>query len=169
VSRERAELLPIRLTTGGPPVRLRYLLLVSMSAAVALHAKEPKHYQTGTLLRMDAVPCGTSEKDAKSLTGELLGTDAGSKKSEQVLCQEYVLQTDTLVYHLRPRDEKHPALLPIGEHAQFRLDKDKIILRVEDLDSKDREFTATSIAPRTEVSSSEAGNQQHRASLVAGK
>jgi hypothetical protein len=118
---------------------------------------------------MDAVPCGTSEKDAKSLTGELLGTDSGNKKSEQVLCQEYVLQTDTLVYHLRPRDEKHPALLPIGEHAQFRLDKDKMILRVEDLDSKDRDYTVTSIAPRTEISSAGSENQQPRASLIAGK
>ena len=93
-------------------------------------AREQKHYQTGTLLRMHAVHCGTAEKDAKSLTGELLGTDSGNKKSEEVLCQEYELQTDTVVYRLRPREEKHPVLLPIGEHAQFYLDKDTMVLRV---------------------------------------
>ncbi|HLY39641.1 MAG TPA: hypothetical protein VKR52_00450 [Terracidiphilus sp.] len=125
-------------------------LLVAVCLASTLYAKEPKHYQTGTLLRMDSVPCGTAEKDAKSFTGELLGTDSGSKKSEQVLCQEYVLQADTLVYRLRPRDEKHPVLLPIGEHAQFRLNKDKVALRVEDLDDKEREYTVVSIAPRTD-------------------
>ena len=152
----------------------KYLLFASISFAafsVVLCAREPKHYQTGTLLRMDAVPCGTAEKDAKSLTGELLGTDSGSKKSEQVLCQEYVLQTDTLLYRLRPRDEKHPVLLPIGEHAQFRLDKDKVVLRVEDLDNKDREYTVVSMEPRTDISSAHADseNQQHRLSLSAQK
>ena len=29
-------------------------------------AKEPKHYQTGTLLQMDSVACGVDEKDGKS-------------------------------------------------------------------------------------------------------
>jgi hypothetical protein len=38
------------------------------------------------------------EKDAKTITGELLGTDSGSKRSQVVLCQEYVLQTVTVVY-----------------------------------------------------------------------
>jgi hypothetical protein len=96
------------------------------------------------------------EKDAKSLTGELLGTDSGSKRSQEVLCQEYVLQTETVVYHLRPRDEKHPMLLPIGNHAQFRLDKDKLVLRVEDLDDKDRVYTVVSMAPRTDNAQSTA-------------
>jgi hypothetical protein len=122
-------------------------LLVLTSAA---DAKEPKHNQTGTLVRMHAVPCGTAEKDAKSFTGELLGTDSGSKKSEQVLCQEYELQTDAVVYHLRPRDEKHPVLLPIGEQAQFHLDKDTMVLRVEDLNGKDRKYAVVSMEPRAD-------------------
>ncbi len=150
-------------------MKSKFLLIVSLGCAVAMNAKEPKHYQSGTLIRMDAISCGTTEKDAKSLTGELLGTDSGSRKSEDVLCQEYVLQADTLIYHLRPRDSKHPALLPIGEHAQFRLEKDKMILRVEDLDNKDREYTVTSIVPRADDSNSDSESQPHRSSLVAGK
>lgn len=140
--------------------------LVSLASVVC--AKEPKHYQTGTLLRMDAVHCGTAEKDAKSLTGELLGTDSSNKRSEEVLCQEYVLQSDTLVYRLRPRDEKHPALLPIGQHAQFRLNKDRMVLRVEDLDNKEREYIVVSIAPRTDNSATSAGasNSGHRLPLT---
>jgi hypothetical protein len=120
------------------------------TVAAAAYAREPKPYQTGTLLRMDAVHCGTQEKDAKSFGGELLGTDSSNKKSEEVLCQEYVLQTDTVVYRLRPRDEKHPVLLPVGRHAQFRLEKDKIVLRVEDLDDKEREYIVVSMAPRND-------------------
>ena len=96
------------------------------------------------------------EKDAKSITGELPGTDSGSKRSQEVLCQEYVFQTETVVYRLRSRDEKHPMLLPIGNHAQFRLDKDKLVLRVEDLDDKDRVYTVVSMAPRMDNAQSTA-------------
>jgi hypothetical protein len=96
------------------------------------------------------------EKDAKSITGELPGTDSGSKRSQEVLCQEYVLQTETVVYRLRPRDEKHPMLLPIGNHAQFRLDKDKLVLRLEDLDDKDGVYTVVSMAPRMDNAQSTA-------------
>lgn len=66
------------------------------------------------------------------------------------------MQTETVVYRLRPRDEKHPMLLPIGNHAQFRLDKDKLVLRVEDLDDKDRVYTVVSMAPRMDNAQSTA-------------
>jgi hypothetical protein len=122
--------------------------LAGLSAAA--YAKEPKPYQTGTLLKMDAVHCGVAEKDSTSLAGQLLGNDSGNKKSEEVLCQEYVLQSDTLVYRVRPHDEKHPPLLPVGAHAQFRIEKDKMLLRVEDMDNKEREFSVVSMAPRTD-------------------
>jgi len=60
----------------------------------------------------------------------MLGSDSGNKKkTEEVLCQEYVLQTERLIYRIRPRDQKHPALLPIGEQAQFRMNKDRMVLR----------------------------------------
>ena len=152
-------------------MRTRLILGGLMVLSSAAYAKEPKHNQTGTLLRMHAVPCGTAEKDAKSFTGELLGTDSGSKKSEQVLCQEYELQTDNVVYRLRPRDEKHPVLLPIGEHAQFRLDKDTMVLRVEDLDGKDRKYTVVSMDPRTDnaAANTAAENQGQRVSITPQK
>jgi|HubBroStandDraft_6_1064221.scaffolds.fasta_scaffold253524_1 hypothetical protein len=133
-------------------MRSKLMLCVVLSLASAAYAKEPKAYQSGKLLQMDAIPCGTAEKDAKSFAGELIGTDSGSKKTQQVLCQEYVLQGENVVYHIRPRDEKHPVLLPVGGAAQFRLEKDKMLLRVEDLDSKEREYLVISMAPRTDGS-----------------
>jgi hypothetical protein len=39
-------------------------------------------------------------------------------------------------------------LLPVGEKAQFRMEKDKLILRVEDLDDKDRQYAVVSMTPR---------------------
>ena len=129
---------------------------VILGLASAAYAKEPKPYQTGKLLQMDSVPCGTAEKDAKSFAGEMLGTDSGSKKTQEVLCQEYVLQAARVIYRIRPRDEKHPVLLPVGEQAQFRLQKDKMVLRVEYLDGKEREYIVVSMTPRADSSTADA-------------
>src|SRR5207245_10951861 len=90
-------------------------------------AKERDDYQKGTLLRMDSTSCGMQEKGSKSVAGELLGTDGQHKKTQELLCQEYVLQSDRLVYRIRPKDDKHPTLLPTGEAAPFRIHKDNII------------------------------------------
>jgi hypothetical protein len=137
-------------------MRSKWMLCVVLGLASAAYAKDPKPYQTGKLLQMDSVQCGMAEKDAKSLAGEMLGTDSGSKKTQEVLCQEYVLQAERVIYRIRPRDEKHPVLLPVGEQAQFRLQKDKMLLRVEDLDSKEREYIVVSMTPRTDSSTAEA-------------
>ena len=137
-------------------MRSKLTMWVILALAAAAYAKEPKPYQTGKLLQMDSVLCGTAEKDAKSFAGEMLGTDSGSKKTQEVLCQEYVLQAARVIYRIRPRDEKHPVLLPVGEQAQFRLQKDKMLLRVEDLDSKEREYIVVSMMPRTDSSTADA-------------
>lgn len=129
-------------------MRYKSLVLASILLAATAHAKEPKAYQSGKLLQMDSVKCGVDEKDAKSFAGEMIGTDSGHRKTEELLCQEYVLQAEKVVYRIRPRDEKHPALLPVGAQAQFRLEKDKLLLRVEDLDSKEREYVVVSMTPR---------------------
>ncbi|MBV9341247.1 MAG: hypothetical protein JO159_10210 [Acidobacteria bacterium] len=127
-------------------MRFSYLLAVALVATAAL-AKEPKHYQSGRLLKMNSVRCGTDEKNAKSLAGEVIGTDSSHMKTRDLLCQEYVLQAGNVVYRIRPKDEKHPMLLPIGEQAQFRLDRDKLVLRVEDLDDKEREYVVVAMTP----------------------
>src|SRR5437879_9273613 len=115
-------------------------------------ADKEHDYQKGTLLRMDSTSCGMQEKGSKSITGELLGTDAQSRKTQEVLCQEYVLQTERVVYRIRPKDDKHPVLLPIGETAHFRIHKDKLILKVaEGSDDKEREYIVVSMTPRQDA------------------
>lgn len=128
-------------------MRLRFLAVFILVSGMC-YAKEPKPFQSGTLLQMDSVGCGVDENSGKSLAGELIGTDGAHKKTHEVLCQEYLLQTDHVIYRIRPKDEKHPALLPVGDRAQFRMEKDKMVLRVEDLDSKDREYIVVSMTPR---------------------
>jgi hypothetical protein len=68
------------------------------------------------------------------------------------------VETNSLVYRIRPKDEKHPALLPVGEKAQFRLDKDKMLLRVEDLDDKERQYIVVSIVPRDSADTTASSN-----------
>ena len=82
----------------------------------------------------------------------MLGTDSAHQKTHVLLCQEYLLQTDRVIYRIRPRDDKHPVLLPVGEKAQFHIEKDKMKLRVEDLDDKEREYTVVSMTPRDSAS-----------------
>lgn len=135
-------------------MNVKSVAVIFLLAGLA-QAKEPKPYQSGTLLQMDSVQCGVDENSAKSVTGELIGTDSGHKKTRPLLCQEYVLQADHVIYRIRPKDEKHPALLPVGEKAQFRMDKDKLVLRIEDLDDKDRDYTVVSMTPRPDIKPAE--------------
>jgi hypothetical protein len=132
------------------------MLCLTLCLAASAYAKDPKAYQSGKILQMDSVSCGTAEKDSTSLAGEMLGSDSGSKKTQELLCQEYTLQADHVVYRIRPRDQKHPLLLPVSDHAQFRLQKDKLLLRVEDLDSKEREYVVVSMTPRTDSTAADA-------------
>ena len=141
-------------------MRSQLTLWVVLCLAATAFAKEPKPHQTGKLLQMDSVSCGMAEKDAKSFAGEMLGTDSGHKKTQEVLCQEYVLETDRVIFRIRPKDDKHPELLPIGEQAQFRMQKDKMLLRVEDLDSKEREYIVVSMTPRSDSSTAD-GSSAH--------
>ena len=134
------------------------LWCVVFCLAATAFAKDPKPYQTGKLLQMDSVSCGMAEKDAKSFAGEMLGTDSSHKKTQEVLCQEYVLQTERVIFRIRPKDDKHPELLPIGEQAQFRLQKDKMLLMVEGFDNKEREYIVVSMTPRSEASTADASS-----------
>jgi hypothetical protein len=130
-------------------------LCLVLGLATVAFAKEPRQYQRAKLLQMDSVPCGMAEKNAISFSGEMLGTDSGSKKTQEVLCQEYVLQAEHVIYRIRPRDAKHPVLLPVGDEAQFRLEKDKMLLRVENLDDKEREYIVVSMTPRSDGSTAD--------------
>ncbi len=130
-------------------MRTRLFLTMFLFVSLAL-AREARHYQTGKLLQMDSVECGVDENSGKSITGEMLGTDSGHKKTHALLCQEYLVQSDRVIYRIRPKDDKHPVLLPVGGEAQFRIEKDKMLLQVEDLDSKEREYLVVSMTLRAD-------------------
>jgi hypothetical protein len=140
---------------------VRKLILAMMMAAAAASlagAKNPPSYDKGTLLSMDSSMCGTAEKGSKTVAGELLGTDGEHKNTEQVLCQEYVLQGVRIVYHIRPKDTKHPILLPVGEAVQYRVHQDKMYVLDRENDPKEREYAVISMRVREEAKNSDAKN-----------
>jgi hypothetical protein len=124
------------------------LAAAALFAAPAALPKDQPTYDKGQLLSMESTTCGTAEKDAKSMTGEILGTDSSHKQVQEMLCQEYVLQGARIVYRIRPTDQKHPVLLPVGESVEFRIHKDKLYLRDPEGDKKEREYVVLSMQPR---------------------
>jgi hypothetical protein len=115
----------------------RIAIFVMLGASFA-YARDHQAPQSGTLLQMDSVDCGTDQKK-------------GHQKTQTLLCREYVLQADQIVYRIRPKDDKHPALLPIGSKTQFHIEKDSMKMRVEGPSDKEREYVVVSMSPRTDV------------------
>src|SRR5579871_4242205 len=126
-------------------MRIQILISVLLLGAVAVAGE--KTYETGSLKEMTSVECGVEQKSGATFVGELLGTDNARAQARKTFCQEYVLETAQSVYHIRPREEKHPALLPVGHSAQFRMKNDRMVLRVPDGDNKEREYDVVSMAP----------------------
>jgi hypothetical protein len=135
----------------GDAMRKTMSLALLLFASLSLEAKDKPAYEKGELVQMDSTACGYAEKDGKTLAGEIFGTDGQHKKAQETLCQEYVLRSQRITYRIRPKDDKHPTLLPIGETAEFRVHKDKLLLRVPEADGKEREYIVLSMTPRTDV------------------
>jgi len=143
-------------TAGGKAMKKTLSLFVLLAAPFSLPAKDKPAYEKGELVQMNSAACGYAEKDGKTLAGEIFGTDGQHKKTQETLCQEYVLRSQRISYRIRPKDDKHPVLLPIGETAEFRIHKDKLLLRVAEADGKEREYIVLSMTPRTDVAENRA-------------
>ncbi|HEV2351615.1 MAG TPA: hypothetical protein VG028_17425 [Terriglobia bacterium] len=130
------------------------LCVAILVAACMAQAKGPRFYEKGTLVEMKSVDCGVDAKGAEGV-GAILGVDdTQHTKSRQMLCQEYLLRADHMDYKIRPKEEKHPALLPIGQEAEFRIQKDRMHMLVPELDNHEREYIVVSVTQRTEAGTS---------------
>jgi len=134
-------------------MKIRTLVIGLVFASVGICSAKEHDYQKGKLLRMDSSSCGTSEKGSKTVAGEIFGTDGQHKQTQELLCQEYLLEAEHVIYRIRPKDDKHPVLLPIGEVAHFRINKDKLILRVPEVNDKEHEYIVVSMTPREDKDS----------------
>jgi len=129
---------------------LMAVVFIVVSASFVL-AKDPPSYDKGLLLSMDSSSCGTAEKGSRTVKGKILGTDGEHESTQEVLCQEYVLEGDRITYRIRPIDTKHRNLLPVGETIEYRIHKDKMYVLDREGGSKEREYSVLSMQMRSEV------------------
>ena len=115
-------------------MRLTVLLATILLVAPA-YARQPKHYSSGVLVRMDSVECNSESHGAP-------------------LCQQYTLSTDRVIYRIRPASASQP-VLPVGGIALFQLDGSTMKLRAEDLDDKDRDYIVISATARDDSKKSD--------------
>jgi hypothetical protein len=85
------------------------LVVVVMLMGIPAAAKEP---QTGTIVSEKSVGCGSQMKN--------------KKETAELLCQEYVVRTETTEYHIRQEKRSAQELIPVNTSIEFTLDKDKM-------------------------------------------
>jgi len=78
-------------------------------ATISAAAKGP---QPGTIVSESSVACGSQLKN--------------KKETAQVLCQEYLVRTETTEYHVRQEKHADEELIPVNTGIEFTLDKDKM-------------------------------------------
>src|SRR6266850_3576471 len=124
---------------------LALMLMVPSSAAAKDKKKKPA--PRGMVESMQSVPCGLKERGVSGL-GSIFGSvGIQHVNSNEKLCQQYLFRTDEMEYHIRPRDAKHGALLAVGHEGEYRIKRDRMILRIPDEDKKAREFEVISMQP----------------------
>jgi hypothetical protein len=116
----------------------RELALAALLLASVAQAQEPKKYRTGQLLQMESLQCTVFETSG-----------AGARSNDAAMCQEYVVQGDDVLFHLRAKDVKRPVLLPIGKEVSYRIEEDRFFLRFASNDRKEHEYEVVSMEPRT--------------------
>ena len=114
--------------------RLAFAVLLLASLA---QAQDAKKYRTGQLLQMESLQCTVFENPSSA-----------ANAADATICQEYVVQGDDVLFHLRPKDTKHAVLLPVGKEVGYRIDEDRFFLRTSTDGKKEREYLVVSIESR---------------------
>ena len=121
------------------------LTLGMSSTTLAKNRKRPA--QRAMLETMEAVPCGASQKGIAGVGSVFASAGVTKLNSEEKLCQQYLLRSDDMEYHIRPLKPKHALVLPVGQEAVFKIKKDRLYLRMADSDMKARAFQVVAMKP----------------------
>src|SRR6267378_1700194 len=116
-------------------------LVLVLVSAVPLSAGDKKNQsERGMLERMDAVACGAKQRGLSGLGTLWASVGITHVNSDEKLCPQYLLRTDEMDYHIRPTDNKHPAVLPIGHEVVYKIKKVRMVVKVPDGDNKNRTY-----------------------------
>jgi len=120
-------------------MRFKHLFTALFLVASFAHAQDLKTYRTGTLSQPDAAAC------------------ASQQESKDHTCRQYILESDGVEFHIRPKRERNTAPLSSdGGRAEFRIQNGNMMLRMEGIGTKEQEYIIVSIAPRSESSTADA-------------
>jgi len=108
------------------------LLLASLS-----QAQDPKKYHSGRLLQMESLQCTVFENQSSAAAA-----------SDATICQEYVVQGDEVLFHLRPKQSRRPVFLPVGKEVGYRVEEGKFYLLLNG-DRKEHQYVVVSMEART--------------------
>jgi hypothetical protein len=124
-------------------IALALILAIPVSAS----AKKKKD-QRGLLESMQSVPCGAKQRGLTGLGSAVASLGVDHVNSHEVLCPQYLLRTDQMDYHIRPLKGDKAAILPVGQEAEFKIKKDRLLLRVADSkDHKEYAYQVVSMQP----------------------
>src|ERR1700691_2030192 len=109
-------------------MRLRSLLILPLivAAAVSLPA-EGKHKKQGDramLEKMESVPCGSKERGVAGVGAVWASVGVTHVNSNEKLCQQYLVRGDEMEYQIRPTNNNHPPVLPVGHEIEYKVKKD---------------------------------------------
>ncbi|MGP0021683.1 MAG: hypothetical protein ACLPHP_24165 [Candidatus Sulfotelmatobacter sp.] len=96
-------------------MRNAVLLMAVLTLGLSMAAAAKDEMQ-GTLISENSVQCGSQAK--------------GKKQTVELMCQEYVIRTDTTEYHVRQEKEAHKAMLPVNAPVELTIKKDKMKFKV---------------------------------------
>src|SRR5579863_6716045 len=132
----------------GGTMKTKTLLMAALVLAVAVPAgAKKKHGERAMIEKMEAVPCGAKEKGFTGLGSVWASAGITHVNSDEKLCPQYLIRSDEMEYHIRPLDKKHPVILPVGQEGEFRIDKDRLYLKVSDGDRKIRSYQVVAMKP----------------------
>jgi hypothetical protein len=122
-------------------------MLAVLLAIPGFAGDKKRHANRAMIEKMEAVPCGAHERGVTGLGSVFASIGVTAVNSNEKLCPQYLLRTDDMEYHVRPVDQKHPELLPVGKEGEFKLTKDRLDMRVPDGDRKMRHYQVVAVKP----------------------
>ena len=128
-------------------VSLAVALVLVAAAPLTAGGKKKNPPERAMLEKMEAVPCGATQKGVTGLGTVWASAGITHVNSDEKLCQQYMVVTDEMEYHIRPTDTKHPIVLPVGHEIEFKIKKDRMFVKVADGDEKMRTYQVVAMKP----------------------
>ena len=111
--------------------RMLFCVFVVVLAFPGFVSAQDRSHQQGTIIRMRMTDCLGPQH------GFMAAMSGGAKVDSGLLCPEYVLVSDRVVYVISGKSSEK--LVPLAEITRFHLQKNEMLIRIDDA-SKESHF-----------------------------